>query len=388
MKVVARCLLLVALVILVVVGCSNVEGERGGSSAEEDAGSENLTVGYDQEPAILNPFIVGGETVATTDMVAGILEKPYEIQPDLSIAPELAEGWPTVLSEDPLVVEYRLKEDLTFSDGAALTSADAKFTYNAIMNEGHSIISRKGWDKIESFETPDEQTVRMTFSEPYAAWRDLISGSQSGILPRHVYRRKDFNRTLNEEIVGSGPYMLREWNKGQNIILEENPNYWGEPPSIPQITFRFIPNAGKLNTFLQSDEVSFINPPLKAGLEEKLESYEGVQVESAAGTLWEHIAFNTNKVNNLKLRQAIAYGIDREQLLDKTLPGQVEPLDSVLVPEQELFYTPRGRSTVLIRNGRGDSCRKPVPKGPTPPYLSRPLRTNYAVSYRRRSNNS
>ena len=361
--VVCRLVLAVAFTVLVAGGCSD-DQEPGGSSERTVVSSGNLIVGYDQEPAILNPFIVGGEPVATSDMTAGILEKPYEIQPDLTIAPELAEGEPAVISKDPLVVEYRLKEGLTFSDGELLTSADAKFTYNAIMSPGNAIISREGWDRIEKFETPDEQTVRMTFSEPYAAWRDLLSGPQGAILPRHVYRGKDFNRALNKEVVGSGPYVLREWNDDENLILEENTNYWGEAPPIQQVTFRFIPNADELNASLQSGEVSFINPPLEKGLEKKLGSYEGVQVDSAAGTFWEHIAFNTNKVDNLKLRRAVAYGIDRQRLVEETLPGQVKPLDSILVPQQDQFYVPAWekygfdpeRSRKLVREARSEGA--------------------------------
>ncbi|CAN5683406.1 peptide-binding protein [soil metagenome] len=362
-KAVVGRLVLVAFVVLLAGGCSDGEQEQGGVTEKPVVSSGELVVGYDQEPAILNQFIVGGESIATSDMTAGILQKPYEVQPDLTIAPELAEGEPIVVSKDPLVIEYRLKEDLTFSDGELLTSADAKFTYNAIMRPENDIISREGWDKIEKFETPDEQTVRMIFSEPYAAWRDLLSGSQGAILPRHIYRGEDFNRALNEEVVGSGPYVLKEWKQGESLILEENTNYWGETPPIRRITFRFIPNADELNASLQSGEVNFIEPPLMTGLEKELESYGGVQVDSAAGTSWEHLAFNTNKVDNLKLRRAIAYGINREQLLG-ILPGEVETLDSVLVPEQDAIYTPAWekyrfdpeRARRLVREARSEGA--------------------------------
>ncbi len=328
-----------ALAVLVAAGCS--DDERGQDESNDPAvSSGNLAVGYDEEPAILNPFVFGGESVATSDMVAGVLEKPYEIQPDLTISPELAEGGPVVVSKDPLIVEYRLKDYLTFSDGEPLTSEDARFTYRTVMNPGNNVISREGWNKIEKFQTPDEQTVRMTFSEPYAAWRDLLSGPQSAILPKHIYSGEDFDRALNEEVVGSGPYVLQQWNNGRNLILEENTNYWGEAPPIKRISFRFIPNVQKLNAALKSGEVSFINPPLRTGLKKELGSYQGVRVDSAAGTAWEHVAFNTNKIDNLKLRRAVAYGINREQLLEEILPGQVRPLDSILVPEQDPFYTP------------------------------------------------
>ena len=261
-----------------------------------------------------------------------------------------------VVSRDPLVVEYRLKDYLTFSDGEPLTSADARFTYKQIMKPENTIISREGWDKIEKFQTPDEQTVRMTFSEPYAAWRDLVSGPQSGILPAHVYSGESFNRALSEEIIGSGPYVLKEWNKGENLILEENTNYWGEAPPIRQVTFRFIPDAQDLGTALGTGEVGFISPPPETDLVEQLEGYGGVRVDSAAGTSWEHIAFNTEEVDSLKLRRAVAYALNREQLLKDALPGQVEPLDSVLVPEQESFYTP-GVEQIRLRPGKGPPAR-------------------------------
>lgn len=322
----------------IAVGCGGGGGQEG--EGGNGGGGNNLVVGLDQEPDILNGFIVGGDLAVTSTATQGILDKPYEIQPDLTIAPQLAEGDPEIVSEDPLVIEYQLKSDLTFSDGEPLTSEDVRFTYEQIMNEDNDIITREGFEKIENFETPDEQTVRMTFSEPYAPWRDIISGSYSFVLPQHIYEGENFNNALNNEVVGSGPYMLREWNKGQNLVWEKNENYWGEEPDIDQITFRFIPDTNTLNTSLQSGEVQFINPPPDIGLQETLEGYQGVNVDSAAGTVWEHIAFNLEEIGNLKIRQAVAYGINRQQILEEILPGQVEPLNSVLVPEQDPFYTP------------------------------------------------
>ena len=326
--------------LLGVAGCGSGDGGQQGDNGGGGGGGGTLTVGYDQEPDILNPYIVGGDLAATGDMTASIIESPLQIQPDLSLKPELADGEPEVVSEDPLVIEYKLKDGIKFSDGEPLTSEDAKFTYNLIMDDKNQIITRDGWDKISKFETPDKQTVRITFSEPYAPWRDLLSGSQSPILPKHIYEGKDFNKAANNKIVGSGPYKLKEWKKGQSLTLVKNDNYWDTAANIDQIDFRFIPDTNTLNTSLQSGEVQFINPPPDIGLIEKLEGYDGVNVETAAGTVWEHMAFNLEKIPNFKLRQAIAYGINRKQVLNEILKGQVKPLNSVLVPEQDQFYTP------------------------------------------------
>ncbi len=325
--------------LLGVAGCGS-EGGGGQQGGGGGGGGNNLVVGYDQEPAILNGFIVGGDLVATADMTAGILQTVLQYQPDFTYAPLLAEADPEIVSEEPFTIEYKLKEGLTWSDGEPLTSDDAKFTYDQIMNPDNQIITREVWDKIETFETPDERTVRITFREPDARWRDTLGDPSYAILPRHVYEGKDFNTALNDEVVGSGPFQLREWRKGESLTLERNPNYWGEEPALESVTFRFIPDTNSLVTALQSGEVQFITPPPDIGLIERMEGFEGVTVDTKFGTEWEHLAFNLEKVDNLQLRQAIAYGIDRDQLVNEILPGDARKFDSVIVPELGDYYEP------------------------------------------------
>lgn len=315
-------------------------GDGGGGNGGDGGGGNRLSVGYNQEPDILNPYITGGDLAATGDVTAEILESPLKVEPDLSYSPELAEEMPEVVSEDPLTIEYRLREGLTFSDGEELTSEDAKFTYEQIMDEDNDTITRTGWEDIDTFETPDDRTVRITFSEVYAPWMDLLAGSQAPILPQHVYEDANFNEDLNDEIVGSGPYELDEWNRGQRLVLEANGEYWGDAPEIETVSYDFIEDTNSLIAAMQSGEVDFINPPIDVGLIERLEEIEGTQTASQPGTTYEHIAFNTEKVDNVDLRKAIAYGIDRERITQELLQGEVDPLNSVLVPDQEPYFTP------------------------------------------------
>ncbi|WP_166397086.1 ABC transporter substrate-binding protein [Rubrobacter marinus] len=330
--------------LLVVAGCGGGGGgggEQGGGGGGGGGGSEgnNLVVAYDQEPPSLNPFT--SDALATNDMAQAVLDKPYEIQPDLTYAPQLAEGEPRVVSEDPFTIEYTLKEGLTWSDGEPLTSADARFTYEQIMNPDNQIITREGFDKITEFETPDERTVRMVFSEPYALWQTLLGGSNGFILPEHVYAEEDFNTAMNEEIVGSGPFVFDEFRRGESLRVTRNENYWGEAPALDSVTYRFIPDTNSNIAALQAGEVSLIRPAPDVGLFERLEGIEGTTTDSANGTQWEHIAFNTEVIDNPQLRQAIAYGINRQQIIDELLQGQEVPaLQSVVVPEQDQFYTP------------------------------------------------
>lgn len=317
-----------------------VAGCGGGQQGDGGGNGNNLVVALDQEPAILNQFIVGGDLLATANISTAITESPLQIMPDLTVGPQLADGMPEVLQDDPLVIEYKLKDGLTWSDGKPLTSADASWTYEQQVKEGNQILTRFGWEKVTRFETPDDLTVRITFSEPFAPYVVMLAGSATQILPKHVYEGRDFNKVMNDELVGSGPFRLREWKKGQSVTVERNENYWGEKAPLESITYRFIPDTNSLVAALQSGEVQFIFPPPDIGLLERLEDIDGAKVEYKPGTVYEHITFNVEEVDNLKIRQAVAYGINREQAVEQILKGQVSPLNSFLVPEQKPYATP------------------------------------------------
>jgi peptide/nickel transport system substrate-binding protein len=332
---------LVGASLLGVAGCGG--GAGGGQAGGAGGGGDTLIIGYYEEPAILNQFIVGGDLAATSDAMTPIQQSPLVILPDLSFAPQLADGMPKIVSESPLTIEYKLKKGITWSDGKPLTSADAKFTYGLIMDPKNKIITRTGWEDIETFETPDDLTVRFTFKKdkPYAPWRTLLGGAETQIWPKHIYEGKDFNKVANTSVVGSGPFKFKEWKKGQSLTLVRNENYWGPKPALKEIVLRYITDTNTLTASLQSGEVHFINPHPDIGLFQKLNSFSGVTVQSKQGTVWEHIAFNVEKVPNLKIRQAIAYGLDRKQIVDEILKGQnATVLQSVLVPDQKPYYIP------------------------------------------------
>jgi peptide/nickel transport system substrate-binding protein len=334
--------------LLGIAGCGSQQGGQGnggngGNGGSDDGGGGNggggneIIVGLDQEPAILNGFIIGGDLVATSNVNTPVFEGVLQILPDLSYAPKLADGDVQVVSEDPLQLEFKFQEGLTWSDGEPLTSEDWKFTYDTVMNDKWQIISREIWNNVDTVETPDELTVRINFAKPDARWRDMLA---TAVLPKHILEGENFNKVFNDEITGSGPYKFESWNKGQSLTLVRNENYWGEAPSIEKITYRFIPDTNSLKAALRSGEVQFINPPPDIGLIQELEGYDGVTVQVAYGTVWEHLAFQTEKVENLNLRRAIAYGVNRKQLINEILKGDAKALQSVLVPENGDFYTP------------------------------------------------
>jgi peptide/nickel transport system substrate-binding protein len=323
--------------LLGVASCGSGGDQGNGGGGSGGSASSNLVVGVGAEPAILNGYVTGGDSLYTAYVTSGILEAPLLLNPDLHYTPQLADEMPEVLSENPLVIQYRLKDGVAWSDGKPLTSADAKWTFQQIMDPKNKIITRTGWDKISKFETPDERTVKITFKEPYAPWRDLLLSS---ILPEHIYQNKDFNTALNNSITGSGPFKFKNWSKGQSITVVRNENYWGEKAGLKSLTYRFITDSNSQIAALKAGEISFMDPANGPGVLQQLQGIDGTTVKYKSGANWSHMSFNTEKVDK-KLRQAIAYGINRQQILSKVLKGQnVNPLQSVIVPQLKPYSTP------------------------------------------------
>ncbi|MDP3012972.1 MAG: peptide ABC transporter substrate-binding protein, partial [Candidatus Subteraquimicrobiales bacterium] len=246
------------------------------------------------------------------------------------------------ITENPFTVTYKIKKEAKWDDGTPITSKDVKFTWKTIMNKKWKIISITGYDKIEKIETPDDKTVKIVFKEPYAPWKDLFTGSYF-ILPKRALEDKDFNTVMNREILfAAGPFKFKEWKSGDSITLVRNENYWGEHLAyLDSVTFKYIPETTTQLAQFKTGEVDFIYPPPDVDLLEQLKVQPNTVVLVKAGTVWEHIAFNNadEHLKDVRVRKAIAYGINREAIAEDVMKGQVKPLHSIIVPEQKNYYT-------------------------------------------------
>lgn len=304
----------------------------------------NLIVGYNQEPVMLNPFIVGGDNEATRDIVAPILMGLMTIDNNFKYVPVLIDEVPSLqnglVTENPFSVTYRIKESAVWSDGIPLTSDDVEFTWEMIMNPKNYIESREGYEKIRSIKTPDEKTVVVNFSEVYPAWKDLFNY----ILPKHWLEGKDFNTVMNHELIGSGPFIFKEWVAGDHISLGKNPYFWGEDkPKLEMIVFRFIPQEEDLLTLLEIGDIDIvILPEQEISIIEKLESMNGISLVISNSLKWEHLGFCQQKdtpLRDVNVRKAICYGIDRNRIVNQLFVGRIKVLQSFYDPSQS-FYDP------------------------------------------------
>jgi peptide/nickel transport system substrate-binding protein len=239
------------------------------------------------------------------------------------------------ITNDGRTFTLKLRDDIVWSDGQPITSADFKFTYDMIMSDSNAVATRSPYDQIESFETPDERTVVITFPEPYSPWLALLfsmSTNAMTIIPEHILKPVfDAEGTIDtaewnkNPSVGCGPYVLDEWQSGSFARFVANDNFWLGRPKIDELFFQFVPDDasqiaallagdGDVGTFFAYSDV----PSLEDAGVTILNSFsgynEGIYINM-------HAEKGNPALKDVRVRQAIAYAFNREKLVQDLLLG-------------------------------------------------------------------
>ena len=328
------------------------DGQTGGEQEEAVQGG-TVTFGAEQEPSeSLNGILAVGNLFWEAVINNQVLEGAYEVQPDFSYEPELIEDDPE-LTEDPFSLTYTIRDEAEWSDGEPIDAGDMNFTVETYMNKKNAVVSRAGYDKITDVEMPDGpegKTIKFTFSEPYAGWRDLFYR----ILPEHALQGEDFNKVWNKGIIdpktgegiANGPFMYEgkdSYKPGQSLTLVANENYWKGRPNLDEIVFRFgLEETTSEIQALKGEEVQAIYPQPQLELIPLLENPD-FQIETNAGTTWEHIDFQFGNplLKQQFVREAIAAGIDRDAIVERLfsqLEPELQPLNNMIFLSNSPFY--------------------------------------------------
>ncbi len=311
----------------------------GGGVAQEQGGT--LTIGLGYEIDTLNPYATG----FLGDVQATVLEGLVAPDSNAQYVPVLATEVPTLenggieLSDDgeTMTVTYSLREGVTWSDGEPFTSEDVVFTWEAVKDPDFLAESKDGTDDIVSIETPDPLTAIVHYNTVAPDFASTLF--TFGILPKHVLEGQDLNTTdYNQQPIGTGPFMVTEYQAAQYVVLDRNPNYWDtdengtQLPYLDRLVFRMIPDSNTLVTQLRSGEVTMAyGVPYSqiAGFEQQ----DGVRVIPNRTLSWQHLDFNFDNplLADLTVRQAFAHAIDKATI-SRALGGYPEVIDTVVVP--------------------------------------------------------
>jgi peptide/nickel transport system substrate-binding protein len=236
------------------------------------------------------------------------------------------------ISADGKTITLKLRDDIVWSDGTPITSADFAFTHQMILDPNNAVASTYPNDQLEALETPDAQTVVMKFSEPFAPWMGTF---WHGLLPAHIVQPMyeaagtldtiEWNRAPK---VSCGPFVFDTWESGSYARFVANDKYWLGRPKIDEIFVRFVPDDAAQVAALKAgdgDLGTFIAYPDMPPLEEA-----GVNIVWSFSGYNEGIYFYLGEdahpaLQDVNVRKAIALGTDRFSLCEDLLLGRTAP---------------------------------------------------------------
>jgi peptide/nickel transport system substrate-binding protein len=331
-------------VILLISGCSTKSLPNPKKNEMKQGGQ--IVFGSLQEPNTLNPLL--SDLLATAEVSSLIFSGLVANNDKGEWIPDLASEVPTLqnggVSQDGLTVKYKLRSGVTWHDGKAFTAEDVKFTWQTIMNSKVNVVSRDGYDKISSIDTPDSYTVIVNFKEYYAPYLSLFTR----VLPKHILESEsDINKSaFNRTPIGTGPFKLKEWRLTEALVLEANPAYFRGKPNLDTIIYKVIPDNNIMLTQLKSGELDIITNIPFSQLDQ-VKSIEGVRVVSTPNMIWEHLDFNLDNplFQDVRVRQAIALGIDRQGIIANVLKNSASPAAGDQSP-LSWGYNPTAKQTI------------------------------------------
>ena len=330
-----------------VSGCTKL-----GSNPDQSAGTAGsarhswtipgtLRVGIQAPPNTLNPLLASNTTESAIDRLM--------FDPLVSVdasgkkqVPILAHTVPTLenggISKDGLTLPYHLRKGVVWHDGAPFSSKDVKFTWAAIVNRNNNVIATNGYDLVQSVDTPDDYTVVFHMKKPFSpAINTLFAESDDPfeVLPAHLLATlHDVNHiAFNGAPIGTGPFKFVKWARGDHLELAPNDKYFLGAPKLKHVLIRIIPDENTELNELRSHELDW---QFEASPDQyqALKAIPDIAIVLQDKNEIERFTVNTKHppLDDVRVRQALAYAIDVRRLTDSLTFGSATTADQDLPP--------------------------------------------------------
>jgi len=316
-------------------GTSSSNGASGAetSGEETDAGTPVkggvLTFARSVDADVgLNP--INAPSNGSIFVIQQIFDQLVEIEDGPEVQPGLATSWKA--SKDGLTWTFHLR-DAKFSNGEPVTGEDVKFSIERFADPKINVNYATLGESIKDVEVVDPHTVKINLDHVDASFLDNISMFAAAIEPKKVVEEVG-DKAFGEEPVGSGPFKVKSYTRGQKTVLERNPLYWRNgQPYLDGVVFEYVPDANTRVLKVRSGEAE-IADAIPYNQVESLENTEGISVEVAKALSWTAIFLNSTKppLQDQKVRQALNYATPKEAILESVLFGNAEIANSNIPP--------------------------------------------------------
>ncbi len=336
------------------------EVEEPVSAPEEEAPAEpkepttfRIAVGID--PDTMDPVLSTTTTVA--NIVEYVAERLISTDKEGTPHPHLITDWE--ISDDSLEYTLHIREGVTFHDGTPLDAEAVKWNLDRLLDPDVPVPNRSPFESIEEVEVVDEYTVKLHLSEPFAPLISAFELENAAIVsPASVDLEANAYENITQPI-GTGPYVFEERVKGERIVVTRNEDYWGEQPYYDEVVFRIVPEAATRESLLLAGQVDLIILPPVSDVP-ALQQNPDVEVLLAPSDRTIFIALNNNDevLSDPRVRQALNYAVNKQDIIDSVLFGAAEPIDAPMAPSlfgycpQEPYeYNPEKAKELLAEAG-------------------------------------
>lgn len=333
---------------LAVIMCMVLAAGCGGS--KKDAAKEKVLIYGSGDYTSINPALY--EHGEINSLIFSGLTKHDQ---NNKVVPALATSW--TLDKSSNTYTFKLRHDVKWHDGKPFTADDVKFTLDTIMNPDNASEIASNYEDITRIDVVDNYTLKITTKAPNVALLDYLT---IGILPRHLLQGKDIaTDKFNQFPIGTGPYKMESWDKGQSITLVKNPDFYEKVPQIDKVIFKIVEDTKARALQLKSGELDMaqITPQDLS----QFENNKNFVVYKMKTSDYRGIMYNFNNPlfkDNPELPNALSYAINRKAILDSVLLGYGQVAYSPLQvgeynnPDMEKFdYNPAKAKAELEKAG-------------------------------------
>lgn len=322
-------LMMTILCAFVLAACTEEGGSTDGNDGGGTAGAQEITVRVNDDPDFLDPHKATASI--SFQMILNMFEGLMAPETDGSLKYAIAESHE--VSEDGLEYTFKIRQGVKFHDGSDVTIDDVKYTFDRLMGTNGGEKMKNNFDNVVSAEAVDESTFKFVLAEPNSNFLYSLTALTSAVIPASNDGKH------NENPIGTGPFAFEKYSPGMNLIVKKNENYWREGlPYLDKVTFAFQSDDQAAIMSLLANEVDVTAVPWQR-VNEVTDNYNTSHQNNNSSLV---VTFNETKApfDNVKVRQAIAMAINKDDIIDSVFSGYAVKLGSNMSPAMGDFHDP------------------------------------------------
>ncbi|MEW9677175.1 ABC transporter substrate-binding protein [Lentibacillus sp. L22] len=317
----------VMLLIGILLFCFMISGCSSKESGGDASKKKEITVRINSDPDFLDPH--KAEASITDRMMLNVFEGLMNPTTEGGVEPGIAEKYE--VSDDGLIYTFTLRDGVKFHNNEPVTAEDVVYSFNRITGKETGEPLSEDFTDIKKVDTPDDKTVVIKLKQPNSSFLNKLTGKNAAIIP------KANEEHHNDSPIGTGPFKFVEYNPENNLVLEKFDDYWKDGiPYLDKVTFAFQVDDSSAFLNLQSGQIDISDVP-EHKTAELGDDYSIIEQNNNSVFL---LGLNNAEkpFNDVKVRQALNYAIDKDQIIEATFSGHATKVGSNMSPAMGAYY--------------------------------------------------